>query len=135
MTKKIALIIGVAVLLFTGCTSNGHCDTSSSPRFVGIVSGNDSGLFQCSVVVDIETGVEYAVIYGKSMTPLLDADGKPLKYNAETGDVYSPKLMDGQIDRYRYTAKHICLSCGANCGEIQTWVKPEFPECTEKGDE
>lgn len=26
MTKKIALIIGVAVLLFTGCTSEGHKD-------------------------------------------------------------------------------------------------------------
>ena len=24
---------------------------------------------------------------------------------------------------------------GTKCSEIQTWVKPEFPECTEKGDE
>ena len=85
MTKRIALVIGVAVLLFTGCASDGHCDTSEPPRFVGIVSWKDSGLFQCSVVVDTETGVEYAVIYGKSMTPLLDTDGKPLKYNAKTG--------------------------------------------------
>lgn len=43
-------------------------------------------------------------------------------------DAYSPKLMDGQIDHHRYTARHVCVSCGANCSEIQTWVKPEFPK-------
>lgn len=42
MTKKIALVIGAAALLFTDG-------------------------------------------YSHTLTPLVDADGKPLKYNAETG--------------------------------------------------
>ena len=85
MSKKIALVIGAVALLFTGCASDGHCDTSESPRFVqaedadGLVPGD-------YVVVDIKTGIEYVYCPGKSMTPLLDTDGKPLKYNAETGD-------------------------------------------------
>ena len=81
MTKKIALVIGVAALVFTGCASNGHCDTSESPRFVTIDS---SGLHGSDIVVDKVTNIEYAYC-GYSLTPLLDTDGKPLKYNAETG--------------------------------------------------
>ena len=84
MTKKILLTVGVAALVFTGCASNGHCDTSKSPRFVEIDS---SGLHGSSVYVDTETNVEYARSdsYSHTLTPLVDADGKPLKYNAETG--------------------------------------------------
>lgn len=84
MTKKIALVIGVAVLLSTGCASNGHCDTGEPPRFVEIDS---SGLYNTKVYVDTVTDIEYvwAGGYSHPMTPLLDTDGKPLKYNAETG--------------------------------------------------
>ena len=84
MTKKIALAIGVAALVFTGCASNVNCDNGESPRFVEIDS---SGLHGSSVYVDTETNVEYARSdgYSHTLTPLVDADGKPLKYNAETG--------------------------------------------------
>jgi hypothetical protein len=83
MTKKILLAVGVAALVFTGCASNGHCGGGDSPRFIEI----DSSGASFSVYVDTVTNIEYAQSYGysHSLTPLLDTDGKPLKYDAETG--------------------------------------------------
>ena len=53
----------------------------------GFVEIDSSGLHGSSVYVDTETNVEYARSdgYSHTLTPLVDADGKPLKYNAETG--------------------------------------------------
>ena len=83
-TKRILLAVGVAALIFAGCSSSTEQASSEPPRFVEIDS---SGLYGCTVYVDTETNVEYArsVGYSHTLTLLVDADGKPLKYNAETG--------------------------------------------------
>lgn len=71
------------------CThTNAH--PIESQRFVNIDS---NGLYGGALYVDTVTDIEYVVIYGNSahgttgvsMTPLLNEDGKPLKYDYETG--------------------------------------------------
>ncbi len=82
MIKRILLIVGVAALIFAGCSPSAEQTSSEPPRFVEI----DSSVLanKDAIYVDTVTNVEY-VYCGYSMTPLVDADGKPLKYNAETG--------------------------------------------------
>ena len=81
-TKRILLAVGVAALIFAGCSSSTEQASSESPRFVDVDSLVLTNKY--SIYVDTVTNVEY-VYCGYSMTPLVDADGKPLKYNAETG--------------------------------------------------
>ena len=84
MSKRILLAVGVVALIFAGCSPSAEQASSGSPRFVEVDS---SWLYGSSVYVDTETNVEYARSdgYSHTLTPLVDADGKPLKYNAETG--------------------------------------------------
>ena len=84
MSKRILLAVGVVALIFAGCSPSAEQASSGPPRFVEIDS---SGLHGSSVYVDTKTNVEYARSdgYSHTLTPLVDADGKPLKYNAETG--------------------------------------------------
>lgn len=92
------IIVGLAmgVVIVICIIINGykciHVDTHpiESQRFVNIDS---DGLYGGALYVDTVTDIEYVVIYGNSvhgttgvsMTPLLNEDGKPLKYDYETG--------------------------------------------------
>ena len=64
-------------------------ETSPEPERFDIVDTNDpmSNYMSYSIIVDSDTGVEYLCIRHKngspSVTPLLDADGKPVIYAGE----------------------------------------------------
>ena len=83
MSKRILLAVGVVALIFAGCSPSAEQASSGPPRFVEIDSSGEP----FSIYVDTMTDVEYARSDGYShpLTLLVDADGKPLKYNAETG--------------------------------------------------
>jgi len=75
MKKLIAMLILTVMLV--SCSSSTEANARNADRFELIQSTS-----WCDVVVDTETGVEYAVSTGAynwgSMTVLVDADGNPL---------------------------------------------------------
>lgn len=81
MKKLIAMLI-LAVMLIS-CSSSTEANAHNADRFELIQSTS-----YCDVVVDTETGVEYAVSTDKynwgNMTVLVDADGNPLIYKGAT---------------------------------------------------
>lgn len=80
MKKLLALLI-LAVMLIS-CSSSTEVNARNADRFELIQSTS-----WCDVVVDTETGVEYAVSTGAynwgNMTVLVDETGKPLKWKGE----------------------------------------------------
>ena len=80
MKKLIAMLI-LAVMLIS-CSSSTEANARNADRFELIQSTS-----WCDVVVDTETGVEYAVSTGAynwgNMTVLVDETGKPLKWKGE----------------------------------------------------
>lgn len=86
MKKKSMILVVVACMIFglTGCASektiNDTDSTKLSQYFVTITNE-----YCGKVVYDIRTGVEYWMSVGAynagNLTPLIDADGKPLIYD------------------------------------------------------
>ena len=80
MKKLIAMLI-LAVMLIS-CSSSTEANARNADRFELIQSTS-----WCDVVVDTETGVEYAVSTGAynwgSMTVLVDETGKPMIWKGE----------------------------------------------------
>lgn len=81
MKKLIAMLI-LAVMLIS-CSSSMEANARNMDRFEFIQSTS-----WCDIIVDTETGVEYAVSTGiynwGNMTVLVDADGNPLIYKGAT---------------------------------------------------
>lgn len=83
MMKKVICVMMVIILAasFCGCGRETGEDFTSSGRFI-IVSGySSSAPYQETIIADKDTGVLYLVVYTGhqcGITPLLDADGKPL---------------------------------------------------------
>ena len=79
--KKLIAVLILAVMLIS-CSSNTEANARNTDRFELIQSTS-----WCDVVIDTETGVEYAVSTGAynwgSMTVLVDETGKPLKWKGE----------------------------------------------------
>ena len=74
--KKIITML-ILVIMLTSCSLSMEANAHNADRFVLIQSTS-----YCDVVVDTETGVEYAVSTDKynwgNMTVLVDENGKPL---------------------------------------------------------
>lgn len=84
MKNKIKLAILIIVIIsslfiLTGCTNS---VTETEDRFIEIYNQPD-----IKIVYDKETKVEYLIIldykFGGGITPLIDAEGKPLLYEGE----------------------------------------------------
>lgn len=79
--KKLIVLLILAVMLIS-CSSGTEVNARNADRFELIQSTS-----WCDVVVDTETGVEYAVSTGTynwgNMTVLVDETGKPLKWKGE----------------------------------------------------
>ena len=79
--KKLIVLLILAVMLIS-CSSSTEINARNADRFELIQSTS-----WCDVVVDTETGVEYAVSTGAynwgNMTVLVDETGKPLKWKGE----------------------------------------------------
>ena len=80
MKKLIAMLI-LAVMLIS-CSSSTEANARNADRFELIQSTS-----WCDIIVDIETGVEYAVSTAAynwgNMTVLVDENGKPLIWKGE----------------------------------------------------
>ena len=80
MKKLIAMLI-LAVMLIS-CSSSTEANARNADRFELIQSTS-----WCDVIVDTETGVEYAVSIGAynwgNMTVLVDETGKPIIWKGE----------------------------------------------------
>ena len=80
MKKLIAMLI-LAIMLIS-CSSSTEANARNADRFELIQSTS-----WCDVVVDTETGVEYAVSIGAynwgNMTVLVDETGKPIIWKGE----------------------------------------------------
>lgn len=81
--KKVICVLMAIILAasFCGCGRKTGGDFTSSGRFI-IVSGyNSNAPYHETMIADKDTGVLYLVVYMGyhcGITPLLDADGKPL---------------------------------------------------------
>lgn len=79
--KKIIAMLILAVILIS-CSSSTEANARNADRFEFIQSTS-----WCDIIVDIETGVEYAVSTGTynrgSMTVLVDETGKPMIWKGE----------------------------------------------------
>lgn len=82
MKKAICVILTVFLLaILCGCGSKTGESFTRSERFVIIFGKNPNGPYRETIIADKDTGVLYLVIYGYDqfgITPLLDAEGKPL---------------------------------------------------------
>lgn len=88
-----AIITFIAVGLYVACDHNSNTDSAEnikSDRFITVYSqGSGYSLNRISIYVDSKTRVQYLqsdynrIDGGIGLTPLLDADGKPMLYDGE----------------------------------------------------
>lgn len=82
MKKAMCMILAVALAAtFCGCGRKEGENFTKSGRFTIVFGRNPNAPYVDTVIEDKETGVLYLVIYVGNhcgITPLLDADGKPL---------------------------------------------------------
>lgn len=86
VTAVVALAAAaIMVLSLTSCDAKQEYAWPESTEFSTLETGqdrfsvHDTNLYSWMVIVDHQTGVEYLYRYKYGMTPLLDADGSPLR--------------------------------------------------------
>lgn len=79
--KAVCVTLAILVVMLCGCGRKEGENFTKSGRFTIVFGRNPNAPYVETVIEDKETGVLYLVIYVGNhcgITPLLDADGKPL---------------------------------------------------------
>ena len=79
------IVAGAWLLMLAGCSGEQLNGWPATAEFERLVNGSarfskhDTGVAGLYIVVDHETGIEYAAYRNKAFTPLLDEEGRPLR--------------------------------------------------------